>query len=176
MPSRQAAETQGSLPACLCKGSRRAVSGGWPGKSSSVIKGLETRTFEARPGWLVIYAFSSGPGLHPTPPHHPATLTCSPALGPTLDSGRLVGRARTSRTLTGALGCAGGVLHTASWIFLMGLWGESSYPCFRWRHWVEMTKWDKDPVLLILSHHSKNRSNKNDKGKKKGYWQNCRSL
>lgn len=69
MQNRQAAKIQGSLVVLLCMGSGRAGPGGWPGKSGSMIKGLETRTFEARLGWLVIYAFSSGPAStipHPT--------------------------------------------------------------------------------------------------------------
>lgn len=35
-----------------------------------MIKGLETRTFEVRPGWLVIYAFISSPA---SAPPHPTT-------------------------------------------------------------------------------------------------------
>lgn len=81
--------------------------GRWPGKSSSMIKGLETRTFEARPGWLVIYAFISGPCLYPTPLHHPATQTCGPALDPILGPGRWEKKARISKTLTEHLGCGG---------------------------------------------------------------------
>ena len=86
--------------ALLGMGSGRAGPGGWPGKSSSLIKGLETRAFEARLGWLVIYAFSSGPGFHPTPARLPATLPHSPAQGRTLGSRRVAWKARISKTLT----------------------------------------------------------------------------
>lgn len=72
-----------------------------------MIKGLETRTLEARPGWLVIYAFSSGPCLHPASPHHLVTLTHSLALGCTLGFRKVAGRAGISRTLTEDPGCAG---------------------------------------------------------------------
>lgn len=43
-----------------------------------------------------------------TPLHHPATLTHSPALGHTLGSRRVAGKARISKTLTEDLRCAGG--------------------------------------------------------------------
>lgn len=46
-----------------------ALEGG-QGRAAPMIKGLETRTFEARQGWLVIYAFISGPASDPP---HPTT-------------------------------------------------------------------------------------------------------
>lgn len=80
-----------------------------------MIKGLETGTFEARPGWLVIYAFISWfLPLHALP-HHPATQTHSPALDPTWGLGAVGEKARSLITRGMPAGASTLGLHKAPW-------------------------------------------------------------